>query len=212
MTILLHICCGPCATAIIQDLRHRGFAVTAFFYNPNIQPKSEAEHRFNSLRQYLKNNRLPLLAEDFALTNGRAPWPNDYDLPFRRATQKTPHRPTRCLACYRLRLEETARYAAKNQFDYFTTTLLSSPHQDINAIKKIVEGLARKYHVKFYVPDSGSDAPPKPRACRGAKGGRKKFKGFRPLFTASRKLAKQEHLYEQKYCGCLNSQPISNHK
>ncbi len=189
MKLLLHVCCGPCATAIITDLQRRDFAVTAFFYNPNIQPKSEAKHRFNSLRQYLKNNRLPLLAEDFALTNGRAPWPNDYDLPFRQAIQKTPRRPARCLACYRLRLAATAQRAAENNCEYFTTTLLSSPHQDINAIKKIGEELAERHQVKFYAPDS---AP-------------KKFKGFRPLFTASRKLAKQEHLYEQTYCGCLAS-------
>lgn len=205
MPLLLHTCCGPCATAVIKDLQQRGLAVTAFFYNPNIQPKSEAEQRFDSFRRYLKNNNLPLLAEDFAPTSGGAPWPSGYDSAFKKATRKIPYRPARCLACYRLRLEATARAAAANHFEFFTTTLLSSPHQNINAIKKIGDELALKYGVKFYAPDSGSDAPPKPRAGRGAKGGPKKFKGFRPLFTASRKLAKQEHLYKQKYCGCLAS-------
>ncbi len=204
MTILLHLCCGPCATAIIKDLQQRGFLVTAFFYNPNIQPKSEAEQRFDSLCRYLKNN-LPLLAEDFAPTPEGAPWPDDYDLPFLAAIKNSPHRPQRCLACYRLRLEATARATAANKFDFFTTTLLSSPHQDITAIKRIGEELADKYHVKFYAPDGGPEALPKPLGNRGAKGGQKKFKGFRSLFTASRRLARQEHLYEQRYCGCLAS-------
>ncbi len=205
MTILLHICCGPCATAIIRDLQQRGFTVTAFFYNPNIQPKSEAEQRLKSLCQYLKNNSVPLLAEDFAPTDGGASLPPDYDKDFVSAIKNTPRRPERCRACYQLRLSATARAAADNNFDYFTTTLLSSPHQDINTIRETGEKQASRYQTKFYTPDSGNDAPSKPRDHRGVKGGHKKFKGFRPLFTASRQLAKQEHLYEQKYCGCLLS-------
>lgn len=177
MKLLLHLCCGPCATAIIKDLQQRGLAVTAFFYNPNIQPLSERRARFASLEKHLAKIKVPLLSVD------------QDEQTFLATIKNTPHRPQRCLACYRLRLEAAAKVAAEQRFDYFTTTLLSSPHQDIAAIREIGDELARKYKIRFYAPDSG----------------RKKFKGFRPLFTASRQLAKQEHLYEQKYCGCLYS-------
>jgi predicted adenine nucleotide alpha hydrolase (AANH) superfamily ATPase len=181
MNLLLHLCCGPCATAIISNLQQRGFAVTAFFYNPNIQPVSERQSRLRSLEAYTTKVYLPLqIAES-----------SEQD--FLAATKNFPFRPQRCLACYHLRLEVTARAAAERKFDYFTTTLFGSPHQDINAIKKIGEELAARYRVKFYAPSSG----------------RKKFKGYRPLYTQSRQLAKQSHLYEQKYCGCLASRAES---
>ncbi len=181
MTLLLHVCCGPCATAIIQDLQRRGCAVTAFFYNPNIQPAEEKTRRLDSLRKYLTKIGIPLIIVDS----------NEKD--FIAATRSYPNTPERCRACYRLRLDETARVAASRGFDFFTTTLLSSPHQDIEAIKMIGDELAVKYHLKFYAPDSG----------------RKKFKGFRPLFTAGRKISHAEHLYEQTYCGCLKSRTES---
>ena len=99
-------------------------------------------------------------------------------------------KPQRCLACYRLRLQATARYAAGHNFEAFTTTLLSSPHQDIEAIREIGKQQAVKNKVQFFTPEYG----------------RKRYKGFRPLFTTSRRLAKKAHLYEQTYCGCAASQ------
>lgn len=184
MTILLHVCCGPCATGIIQNLQQRGYLVTALFYNPNIQPAAEKSRRLNSLNRYLAKIKIPLVIRD------------SHEKNFSAAIKNHPNPPERCLACYRLRLSEIARVVAEKNYDYFTTTLLGSPHQDIEAIKKIGGDLAQTYRVKFYAPESG----------------RKKFKGFRPVFAAGRKIAKDEHLYEQAYCGCLFSKEISSHK
>jgi len=179
--ILLHICCGPCATAVIKYLKEKDLEVTGFFYNPNIQPQEEHDRRLKSLQDYMKKQPIDLIKESTGA---------DYDTPYKQAVKTARTKEERCLACYDLRLRETAKQAQQMDFDYFTTTLLASPQQDIEAIRKIGKKYEEEFEVAFYYPDSG----------------RKKFKGFRPLFTTGRQLAKAAKLYEQKYCGCLASQ------
>ncbi len=178
--ILLHTCCGPCSTAIIDYLEQRDFRVTCFFYNPNIEPRDEYERRLDAVKKYLKKNRTELIVCDekacpplTGRTHRSAPTPRE----------------KQCLQCYEDRLTKTAQTAVEQNFDYFTTTLLSSPHQDINAIRQIGDECAEQYKTNFYTPEYGN----------------RKYKGFRPLFTESRKLAKEAELYEQTYCGCLQS-------
>ncbi len=180
-SILLHICCAPCATAIIEKLQKEGFDVTGFFYNPNIQPLAEHEKRLDSLRKYLKTKQVDLIHEKTA---------EDYAQEYKQAIQGCQSPAERCTACYDLRLKETARQAQQMDMDVYTSTLLASPHQDIEMIRKLGEKYAREFDVDFFYPDSGN----------------KKFKGFRPLFTRGRKLAKAAKLYEQTYCGCPDSQ------
>ena len=80
-----------------------------------------------------------------------------------------------------MRLGKAALYAKENNFDIFTTTLLISPYQDHEQIKKIGLDLAKKYSLDFYYQD------------------------FRPFFRNSQQKAKEEELYRQKYCGCIFS-------
>lgn len=178
--ILLHTCCGPCSTAIISYLQKHGFTVTGFFYNPNIQPASEHKIRLASLREYFRKHKLELIVSETK---------PGYDEAFMTTIKDKKLKPARCQACYELRIKTTAKQAQDRGFQAFTTTLLGSPHQDIEVIKSLGKKYARMYDVKFFTPSYGQ----------------KKYKGFRPLFTECRHQAKQAGLYHQEYCGCLFS-------
>ena len=88
----------------------------------------------------------------------------------------------RCVYCYSVRLEETAKYAKEKGFSGFTSTLFSSLYQDHDLMVKKAEELAEKYGVKFYYSD------------------------FRPNFREGNKKARESGLYMQKYCGCVFSE------
>ncbi len=136
--LLLHICCGPCATYPVPHLRALGFAVHGWWYNPNIQPGAEYARREESARAYAARVDLPL---------GGGPYePQAYE----RAVRGHEERPARCRLCYRLRLEETAREAERLGIGTFTTTLLVSPYQDQAALREIGEDLARQHSLCFF--------------------------------------------------------------
>ncbi|GAB4506359.1 MAG: hypothetical protein Kow00123_04970 [Anaerolineales bacterium] len=140
--ILLHICCGPCGTYTIQRLRDLGFAVTGYWYNPNIHPFAEHELRRETLRGYAEQVSLPVI------------WHETYDMPlyFRQVAGHEAFG-ERCRICYRLRLEQTARAARDGGFDAFTTTLLISIHQDQEAIRQIGEEVGEAIGVPFFYED-----------------------------------------------------------
>lgn len=89
--------------------------------------------------------------------------------------------PGRCLECYKIRLEKTASYAKKSGFDAFSTTLLVSPYQDYDALLRIGNELAEVYGFNFYSAD------------------------WRPFFREGQKIAQENNIYRQKYCGCKYS-------
>ena len=88
----------------------------------------------------------------------------------------------RCGYCYLCRLEKTAKYAKENGFDAFSTTLLISPYQDHELLKKTGDMLSKKYGIKFL------------------------YKDFRPGFRYGQNKARELGLYMQKYCGCVFSE------
>jgi len=137
--LLLHICCGPCSTYTIGRLREEGFAVTGFWYNPNIHPWQEHQRRQESLARYAEAVSLPVI------------WCEQYEMPlFLREVVGHEQFRQRCAICYRMRLERTAQVAAGQGFDAFTTTLLISPHQDQGLIRQIGEEVAARQGVEFY--------------------------------------------------------------
>ena len=117
MKTLLHICCAPCANQCIEVLRGDKFEVSGFWYNPNIHPFTEYRARRNCLQEYAPTIDLPLIVK------------NDYALrPFvREVADDIAHR---CGKCYEMRLFETAKHAAENGFDSFTSSLFISPYQN----------------------------------------------------------------------------------
>lgn len=110
-------------------------------------------------------------------------WSEGYEMPlyFRRVLGHE-ERPERCGICYRLRLERAAQVARERGFEVFTTTLLISPYQQQALIRSIGEELGAKYGIEFF------------------------FENLRRGWGERGRLAREHHLYQQQYCGCLYSE------
>ena len=181
-TLLLHACCGPCSSYVLEYLSSR-FEITVLYYNPNIYPPAEYDRRLNELLTFYtkfvpaKNVRViqaPYEPEDFYKAVGTRENPE---------LAKEPERGERCRRCYELRLRYTYDYACANNFDYFCTTLSISPFKDADMINEIGEAL-RQAQGPHWLP---SDF--------------KKKNGFK----RSLELSAEYNLYRQEYCGCIYS-------
>jgi len=172
--LLLHSCCGPCSSAVLERLTPH-FAVTVFFYNPNILPAEEFEKRLFWLRR--------LLAEaPFARDTALIVPERDEDA-FRAAAAGMEHLPeggARCASCFELRLRRTAEAAREGGFPYFATTLTVSPHKNAPLINALGERLAGETGVRWLPSDF------------------KKRDGYRRSIELSREYG----LYRQAWCGC----------
>ena len=169
MKLLLHTCCAPCSIMCIETLRQEGIDPVLFWYNPNIHPFKEYKMRKNTLVEYAATIKAKLIIN------------NEYGL--RRFIEAIfPDFDNRCGYCYRVRFEETAKFAAENGFDAFTSTLFVSPYQNHELLKLTAEAVAEKYGVKFL------------------------YRDFRPGFREGQNKARQKGLYMQKYCGCIFSE------
>ena len=151
------------------------FVVTPYFFNPNIQPADEYTKRRENLKTAIKGKSKSVIEEKYA--------PDEHS----KEISADVSFPKRCLSCYRLRLERTARYARENGFDFFSTTLLVSPYQQHKELKKIGVAAAAKYDIEFYYQD------------------------FRPNFRKGQNKARELGIYRQKYCGCLLSKTEAGH-
>ncbi len=140
MKILLHICCGPCATYPFEVLEGEGHQVDGYFYNPNIHPFTE----------YLRRREgVDKLA---AATSRRVIYSPSYDFEefFRRVAFRESQR---CRLCYDQRLKQTALVARKGKYDAFTTTLLISKQQKHELAREVGETAAAEAGVKFLYRD-----------------------------------------------------------
>jgi predicted adenine nucleotide alpha hydrolase (AANH) superfamily ATPase len=138
-SILLHVCCAPCATYCVKRLRELDFEVTGFWYNPNVHPFGEHERRRETLAQYAAEIDLSVI------------WEPGYEMvEFLRHVAGQEDYGRRCKICYRMRLERTAQVAAREGLDAFTTTLLISPYQDQDAIRAIGEEMDQQHGVSFF--------------------------------------------------------------
>ncbi len=172
--MLLHICCAPCSTHVIKTLKG-DYDLTGFFYNPNIQPLEEYIRRLETARGYAEELGLELVEGRYDITR----W-----LEATAGYENEPEGGARCPICYRIRLEETAKLAGSEGYDYFATTLTISPHKRADIINPIGVEMAVKYGVKFFEGDF------------------KKKDGFKHSVDMS----KEHRLYRQDYCGCIYSQ------
>lgn len=173
--MLLHSCCGPCSTAVIERLSEH-FDLTIYYYNPCIEPEAEYTHRLSEQQRLL------------ALLPGKIqllPCPYDHAAfsSFAQAMADAPEGGERCLACFALRLGETARAAKEHGFEYFTTTLSVSPHKNAENLNRIGKAAGEKYGVNYLMADF------------------KKKNGY----LRSLQLSREYDLYRQDYCGCLYS-------
>jgi len=126
--ILLHICCGICASSVVERLRQEGFKPIGFFYNPNIHPRKEYEQRFAVAKEVAQ-------ILDFELIQG--PYDPDNWFKLTKGLENEPEGGRRCAVCFKMRLEETQRKARQLNINKFTTTLTVSPHKDTTVINEI---------------------------------------------------------------------------
>jgi len=155
----------------IRCLREEGFGVTVWFFNPNIQPPEEHALRLEAMRQVAAVLDIPLLTEGISMSP--AEWADVLEGETREGV--------RCCFCYRIRLQEAARTAARLGFDAFTSSLLYSRYQQHETIRAEAEKAAEEAGISFL------------------------YRDFRPLWQEGINASKEMGLYRQKWCGCLIS-------
>ena len=175
-TILLHSCCGPCSSYVLEYL-NRYFKIKLFFYNPNIHPEEEYQRRLQAQKKVLES--LPL--KDVELIEGEYE-PSVY-FEAVKGLENEPEGGKRCEVCIRLRMERAAEEAVKLKADYFATTLTVSPHKNAPYINSAGEDIEKTVTVPYLVSDF------------------KKKNGYK----RSVELCRIYDIYRQNYCGCTYS-------
>ena len=140
-SILLHVCCGPCAEWPVLSLKGEGFLITSFFYNPNIHPKFEQDRRRDNAAKLMKLHGIPFLADDAYLEDvwHTKSWESGYS--------------SRCEMCYNMRMLRAAEEAVRLGIHSFTTSLLVSPYQDHERVIAAAENAAKVTGVAFVYRD-----------------------------------------------------------
>lgn len=179
-TLFLHSCCAPCSSYCLEYLSEY-FAITVFYYNPNIFPDSEYEDRVNEQERLIEEMNGEGVRNKICLVKGEYRPEVFYQAV--KGLEKEPEGGARCTECFKLRLNEAARLAKEGGFDYFTTTLTISPLKDAERLNRIGEEAGEKNGVKFLNSDF------------------KKKNGYK----RSTELSKEHNLYRQNYCGCVYS-------
>jgi predicted adenine nucleotide alpha hydrolase (AANH) superfamily ATPase len=127
----------------VKKLRADGIEPTGYFFNPNIHPYTEWDHRLKTAKEFADKVSMEFYADE----NYRL---RDF---LKRALPAEAEPNGRCTMCYTWRLEETARYAAEHGYDAFTSTLFYSIYQQHDLMKRTAEHFASQYGVKFYYED-----------------------------------------------------------
>ncbi len=173
-SLLLHSCCAPCSSYCLEQLAPL-FRVTVFYFNPNLDTEEEYERRKAEQIRYLSETSLASFLDcDYS--------PERY-LSAVKGLEAEKEGGARCAACFRLRLEETARRAKELGFSFFGTTLTVSPLKNAELINRTGFELAEEYGVSYLPSDF------------------KKRGGY----LRSVELSKEHRLYRQNYCGCVFS-------
>lgn len=175
--LLLHSCCGPCSTYVLEYLSAY-FEITVYYYNPNIYPPEE--YRFREAEQ---EHLIGVLPARYPIHFQAAPYDPETYFQAVQGMEDLPEKGSRCTVCFRLRLEQAARFAKSHGFDYFTTTLSLSPHKNSQLLNTIGGELAEEFGVPYLFSDF------------------KKKNGFK----RSTELTATFGMYRQDYCGCLFS-------
>ncbi|MBO5851651.1 MAG: epoxyqueuosine reductase QueH [Clostridia bacterium] len=172
-TLLLHSCCAPCSSLCLERLT-KYFLVTVFYFNPNITSSEEYFKRLNEQIEFCKiayGNAVKVVAGSYN--------PSDFYTDIK-GREQDEERGLRCKICYEIRIEETAKFARENGFNYFTTTLSVSPHKNEQWLNELLDKYSKIYGVNCLFSDFKKD------------GG----------YLKSIELSKQYNLYRQNYCGC----------
>ena len=181
-TVLLHTCCAPCSSAIIEALMRNGITPVIYYCNPNIYPQEEYEIRKNECTRYAQSLGLEIVDADYDHEN----W-----LDAVKGLENEPERGGRCLKCFKLRLLRTAQYASERGIKVITTTLASSRWKSLDQINEAGRWACRQLTARR------SSAAPHDEVIWWDQNWRKGGLQERRL-----QIIKEYDFYNQLYCGC----------
>ena len=190
--LLLHSCCAPCSSYVMEYLREH-FAITVFYYNPNITAGEEYRYRLAEEKRLIEAYNRQVDEQNFEGMHSterarrieilEAPYDPERYLSLVKGYEDCPEGGDRCSVCFRMRLRETAQLAARWNMEYVTTTLTISPLKNAELLNQIGEEEAKLAGVKWLPSDF------------------KKRGGYQ----RSIELSREYDLYRQNYCGCVFS-------
>lgn len=173
--VLLHSCCAPCSSAILEFMMQHDINPTVFYSNSNIFPQSEYEHRLGEIRHYLQRLNIPLVEDAY----NHSEW-----LGYIKGKENEPERGARCLMCFKFRMARAAQYAKDHGFSLIATTLASSRWKSLSQIAE-----AGNWATKLVSADEAIVFWDQ----NWRKGG---------LQDRRNALLKENGFYNQQYCGC----------
>lgn len=171
--VLLHTCCAPCSSAIIEIMLQQGITPTVFYSNSNIFPLEEYLHRKDECTRYAQSLGLEIVDDDY----GHEDWRSCAA----QGLENEPERGARCLACFKYRLLRAARYASEQGYTVLTTTLASSRWKDLAQVDEAGRwACSQVENVTWW-------------GQNWRKGG---------LQDRRNQLIRELNFYNQQYCGC----------
>lgn len=179
--VLLHSCCAPCSSAILEWMEQNGIKPTVFYCNPNIYPFEEYEHRRNEIVRHLAAQGIEMVEDAY----DHEAW-----LAYVKGLEAEPERGGRCLQCFKYRLARAARYAKEHGFQLITTTLASSRWKSLSQINEAGQWAVTQLGTEPGAPVFWDQ--------NWRKGG---------LQERRNQLLRQYNFYNQQYCGCEFSMP-----
>lgn len=174
--VLLHACCAPCSSAIVECLMKNGIRPVIFYSNSNIYPFEEYGHRLNECLRYAQKWGLEIVEDQY----NHDAWES-----CAAGLENEPERGGRCLKCFKFRLLRAAEYASAHGFEVLTTTLASSRWKSLDQVNEAGRwACAQVQGVTWWDQN-------------WRKGG---------LQERRNQIIKEENFYNQLYCGCEYSQ------
>lgn len=172
MKLLLHACCGPCACYPTEKLTGYGVDFSILYFNPNIHPYKEFKQRLSTLREFCEKKEYDLIInKSYPLEETLCGMLHEYEVGS-----------VRCAYCYRVRLRYAAQFAKEHGYDAFSTTLLVSPYQKHELIRREAQAAAEEFGVPFFYED------------------------WRTGYQRGVDISLEMGLYRQQYCGCVFSE------
>ena len=177
--VLLHACCAPCSSAIVEWLLNHDVRPTIFYFNPNIWPREEYEIRKNESKRHAERLGIQWIDGDY----DHETWCQHM-----KGLEQEPERGSRCQECFVHRLTVTARKAQELGIRYFATTLASSRWKSLEQIERAGHIAEQKGNgqwpmfneVSFWAQNWRKDG----------------------LQERRNQLLKENQFYNQQYCGC----------
>lgn len=168
---MLHACCGPCSLEPSRILNEQGYSFDIFYANCNIAPQEEYIRRLETLKSWANDSGIDVIEGP----HNHADWVCVCKEPFENGEIS---REERCRRCYKLRFEDTVRYAKENGYTSISTTLSVSPYQYTDLIAQELNEACKEANLDCV------------------------FEDFRPYYDEATRRSREARMYRQNYCGC----------